>query len=189
VIGTSVYFGGMTGRGRAVILFNFIKSCDHKKRFFLLGFECAPCIIGSCIHDCRLKNPISIIEFIQSLERKLYFRYTCCQQVFAQIFCKNCMDMRYEHLHSHKKKFRPDFILSGNSKSEMPQHYMQHYAWRKKKSKVSFSKKLRASRATSFFLFCQQSIQTVKCSSSMVVQKTTSKIFILDDLDAPQVIP
>jgi hypothetical protein len=32
VIGTPVYFGGMTGRGRAVILkFNFSKSCDHKK--------------------------------------------------------------------------------------------------------------------------------------------------------------
>jgi hypothetical protein len=36
VIGTPVHFGGMTGRGRAIILkFNFSKSCDHKKRFFI----------------------------------------------------------------------------------------------------------------------------------------------------------
>jgi hypothetical protein len=35
-MGTRVNFGGMTGRGRAVIFkFNFSKSCDHKKSFLL----------------------------------------------------------------------------------------------------------------------------------------------------------
>jgi hypothetical protein len=38
VIGTPVHFGGMIGRGQAIILkFNVFKSCVHKKSFFLLG--------------------------------------------------------------------------------------------------------------------------------------------------------
>jgi hypothetical protein len=36
VIGTPVYFGGMTGRGRAVILkYNLSKSWDYKNSFYI----------------------------------------------------------------------------------------------------------------------------------------------------------
>jgi hypothetical protein len=89
VIGTPVHFGGMTDRGRAVILkFNFSKSCDHKKSCFSIRmFTLYTCLYAVRV-NCNLgQSWIAIVaicnrqlSFSENISRKVR---SCSSDTFA----------------------------------------------------------------------------------------------------------